>query len=124
MGGRSRLQIIAFTLFALPLARAQKSLTAGEAKNHVGEPGTVCGKVVSTRYAESSRGRPTFLNFDQPYPNETFTIVIWGNDRSKFSDPETVYRGKHICVTGKISEYKGVPEIVANAPSQVKVQGQ
>lgn len=124
MNGRSRLQIIAFTLLAIPLALAQKSLTADEAKNHIGEQGTVCGKVVSTRYAESSRGRPTFLNFDQPYPNKTFTIVIWGNDRSKFNDPETIYRGKHICVTGKISAYKGIPEIVANAPSQVKIQGQ
>ena len=124
MGWRSRLLIIGFTLFAIPLALAQKRITTGEAKKHIGEEGTVCGKVVSTRYAESSRGRPTFLNFDQPYPNETFTIVIWGNDRSKFSEPETAYRGKHICVTGKISEYKGVPEIAANAPSQVKIQGQ
>ena len=77
---------------------------------------------MSTRYAENSRGRPTFLNFDQPYPNQVFTLLIWGSDRSKFGDPEMSYRGKRICVTGKISDYKGVPEIVANAPSQVKTQ--
>ena len=68
------------------------------------------------------RGRPTFLNFDQPYPNQVFTLLIWGSDRSKFGDPETSYRGKRICVTGKISDYKGVPEIAAKAPSQVKTQ--
>jgi hypothetical protein len=41
---------------------------------------TVCGKVVSTHYAKSSKGEPTFLNLDEAYPNEVFTILIWGPD--------------------------------------------
>jgi DNA/RNA endonuclease YhcR with UshA esterase domain len=114
--------ILALVLLATSLAHAQKTLTAAEPKDHVGERTTVCGKVVSTRWAESSRGGPTFLNLDQPYPNQVFTLVIWGNDRSKFDNPETTYRGKHICVTGKISPFKGVPEVVANEPAQIKVQ--
>ena len=118
----SALLIVSVVLMVTLSALAEKTLTAIEAKDHIGEQATVCGKVVSTRYAESSRGRPTFLNFDQPYPNQVFTLLIWGSDRSKFGDPETSYRGKRICVTGKISDYKGVPEIVANAPSQVKTQ--
>ena len=28
------------------------------------------------------------------------------SDRSKFGEPETAYRGKRICVTGKISPFK------------------
>ena len=118
----SALLIVTVVLMATLSVLAEKTLTAAEAKDHIGEQATVCGKVVSTRYAESSRGSPTFLNFDQPYPNQVFTLLIWGSDRSKFGDPETSYRGKRICVTGKISDYKGVPEIVANAPSQVKTQ--
>jgi DNA/RNA endonuclease YhcR with UshA esterase domain len=118
----SGLSIVTVVLMVTLSALAQKTLTASEAKDHIGEQATVCGKVLSTRYAESSRGRPTFLNFDQPYPNQVFTLLIWGSDRSKFGDPEMSYRGKRICVTGKISDYKGVPEIVANAPSQVKTQ--
>jgi DNA/RNA endonuclease YhcR with UshA esterase domain len=51
----------------------------------------------------------------------SFTLVIWGNDRSKFDNPETTYRGKRVCVTGKISAFKGVPEVVANDPAQIKV---
>ena len=101
---------------------AEKTLKATEAKDHIGEQATVCGKVVSSRYAESSRGSATFLNFDQPYPNQVFTLLIWGRDRAKLGNPETSYRGKRICVTGKISDYKGVPEIVADTPSQVKTQ--
>jgi DNA/RNA endonuclease YhcR with UshA esterase domain len=113
--------VLAFALLATSSLLAQKTLTATEAKAHIGEQATVCGKVVSTRWAESSRGSPTFLNFDQPYPDQVFTLVIWGNDRSKFDNPETTYRGKRVCVTGKISAFKGVPEVVANDPAQVKV---
>ena len=118
----SALLIVTLVLMVTLSALAEKTLTATEAKDRIGEQATVRGNVVSTRYAESSRGSPTFLNFDQPYPNEVFTLLIWGSDRSKFGDPETSYRGKRICITGKISDYKGVPEIAANAPSQVKTQ--
>ncbi len=118
----SALSMLAFALLAASSVLAQKALTATEAKGHVGEQATVCGKVVSTRWAESSRGSPTFLNFDQPYPDQVFTLLIWGNDRLKFHNPETTYRGKRVCVTGKISVFKGVPEVIANDPSQIKVQ--
>jgi hypothetical protein len=76
---------------------AQSPITATEAKGHVGENATVCGQVASTRYASSSRGAPTFLNLDKPYPNQVFTIVIWGSDRAKFGHPEESYRDKRIC---------------------------
>jgi DNA/RNA endonuclease YhcR with UshA esterase domain len=108
-------------LFAVPTF-AQKKLTAAEAKDHVGETATVCGNVVSTRYAASTRGQPTFLNLDKPYPNQIFTIVIWGNNRSKFGKPEVEYREKRICVTGKITEYRGVPQVIADDPAQITVE--
>lgn len=96
--------------------------TPAEAKNHVGEKSTVCGTVVSTRFARQSRGQPTFLNLDKPYPNPIFTVVIWGTDREKFGDPETNFRDKQVCVTGKISIYRGVPEIAANEPTQIEIR--
>jgi DNA/RNA endonuclease YhcR with UshA esterase domain len=104
------------------LVLAQNSISATEAKNRVGERATVCGEVASVHYAARSRGNPTFINLDKPYPNQIFTVLIWGSDRPKFGDPEEAYRSKRICVTGKVSDYKGVPEIVAYEPSQVKIQ--
>jgi DNA/RNA endonuclease YhcR with UshA esterase domain len=101
---------------------AQKKLTAAEAKDHVGETATVCGNVVSTRYAASTRGQPTFLNLDKLYPNQVFTVVIWGSNRTKFGAPESNYKGKQICVVGKITEYRGVPQVIANSPTQITVE--
>jgi micrococcal nuclease len=100
----------------------QDKLTAAQAKQHFGQTETVCGEVVSTSYADSSKGRPTFLNLDQQYPNQIFTVVIWGENRTKFGKPEEDYKGKRICVSGKITAYAGKPEIVASDPKQIKVE--
>jgi DNA/RNA endonuclease YhcR with UshA esterase domain len=120
--GKRRLVILSVIVLWAALGLAQTSISAADAKNHVGERATVCGEVASTHYAVSSRGSPTFINLDKPYPNQIFTVLIWGTNRPKFGDPEEAYRGKHICVTGKMSDYKGAPEIIAYEPSQIKVQ--
>lgn len=109
------------TVLSLPLV-AQKKLSSSEAKDHVGETATVCGAVASTRYAGSTKGKPTFLNLEKPYPNQVFTVVIWGENRSKFGTPEVDYKGKQICATGKIAEYRGIPQIVVDVPKQINVE--
>jgi len=116
--------ILALVLAALIIepALAQKKLAAAEAKDHIGETATVCGSVVSTRYASSTKGQATFLNLDKPYPNQVFTVVIWGSNRSKFGRPEVEYNKKRICVTGKISLFRGVPENVADDRGQITIE--
>jgi DNA/RNA endonuclease YhcR with UshA esterase domain len=113
--------LILYVLWALT-SQAQNSISAVQAKEHVGEKATVCGEVVSTHYAASSRGGPTFINLDKPYPNQIFTVVIWGSDRPKFGDPESMYRSKRVCVSGTIESYRGVPQIVAREPGQIRAQ--
>ena len=69
-----------------------------------------------------SRGEPTFINLDKPYPNQTFTIVIFGSDLPNFENPQQKYGGKRVCVTGTIKVFKDVPEIVAHDPAAIEVQ--
>jgi hypothetical protein len=109
-------------LLAIQFVQAQKTLPAADAKNHIGEATTVCGQVASTHHATKTRGSPTFINLDKSYPNEIFTVLIWGSDRSKFGNPDQEYRKKHICATGNVTDYKGVPEIVAHEPAQIKIR--
>jgi len=94
-------------------------ITARQAKDHIGETAKVCGQVVSVPLAFKTRGQPTYLNFEKPYPNQVFTAVIWGLDRGKFGDPQQRYLNKRICVTGRIKAYRGQPEIVLHSPTQV-----
>jgi hypothetical protein len=105
-----------------PVAWAATWLAAQDAANHIGEVATVCGTVASTNFAIRSKGQPTYLNLDRPYPNQVFTILIWGSDRPKFGTPETTLMGKRVCATGTIKEYRGKPEIVATDPRQLTTQ--
>lgn len=101
-------------------AHAGTAITASEAASHVGQSATVCGNVADGKYAARTKGQPTFLNLDKPYPNAIFTILIWGENRSRFGTPETKYLEKRVCVTGKIQEYRGAPEIIATDPAQIR----
>jgi hypothetical protein len=103
-------------------AGAASWLAAQDAAAHIGETATVCGTVASTNYAVKSKGQPTYLNLDRPYPNQAFTNLIWGSDRPKFGTPETAFMGKKVCATGTIKDYRGKPEIIATDPKQIVPQ--
>jgi hypothetical protein len=82
---------------------SQEPLSAYEAKFHVGEHATVCGRVESGVYLRHSFRQPTYLNLDGEYPNHLFTIFIRREDRSQFPmPPERQYAAQHVCVTGVI----------------------
>ena len=100
----------------------QQKIAAADAKLHIGQQATVCGSVGGVHYASRSKGEPTFINLDSPYPNQVFTILIWGSDRPKFGNPEQSYSGKRLCVSGLITAYRDVPEIVAHDPSTIKLE--
>jgi len=119
------LLIFAFLVCAATSIAQQEYVNPIDAHKYIGMEKTVCGTVASATYAVRSRGRPTFLNLDQPHPNQIFTVVIWGSDRNKFKNPpETFFKGKRICVTGIIESYRGKPEIIVRGPDQIIVKSQ
>ena len=101
-------------------AIAADSIAPADAINHVGQRARVCGKVVSSKYAQSSRRSPTFLNLDRPYPNHVFTAVIWGDARPRFKSAPELLQGHSICVTGAIMLYKGRAEMEISDPAQIE----
>ncbi len=119
--GSSALLIILFGF--LSTACSQETVTPEDAAKYIGQQKTVCGTVASAHFAAKTKGQPTFINLDKPYPNQVFTVLVWGSDRNKFEKPpETLYSGKGICVTGMIQSYQGRPEIIVKEPSQIKVK--
>lgn len=107
----------AAVLVLMASAGQAQSLTASQAKAHEGETATVCGAVASERTATSSRGEPTFINLDSAYPNQVFTILVWGNDRKNVGELPRV--GSHVCAKGLITDYHGVPEVVVRSSGQL-----
>ena len=111
--------LVIFFLFA-NIVFSANNISPEDAINHIGQQATVCGNVSSTHFSSRSKGQPTFINLNRPYPKQIFTILIWGSDRSKFPGaPENYYSNKRICVSGKIQQYKGAPEIVVKSANQI-----
>ena len=115
--------ITTILISAFAFTAEDKTINAAEAAKHVGEYKTVCGKVVGTFYHKKGKSKQTYLNIDKAYPNQIFTILIWGSDRKYFDGaPEEVYRDKDVCVDGKISSYKGgPPQIIVETSSSIKI---
>ncbi len=85
-----------------------------EAPQHVGELARVCGNIVSKHTAADSNGKPTFINLDRTFPDQTFTVVVWGKDAPTVGDlPES----GNLCVTGTVAMYRGTPQIVVSDAS-------
>jgi hypothetical protein len=108
---------VAVSLLFLASIGQTQTLTASQAKAHEGENATVCGEVASEKTAVSSRGEPTFINLDSAYPNQVFTILVWGDDRATVGTLPRI--GAHTCATGLIKDYPGVPEIVVRSSGQL-----
>lgn len=116
----------------LPLAFAQdatpKPVTAADAKSHIGETTTVCGKVVDTKiskYGIAGHGKPVMLDLDQPEPTPVFYFVLFGPKPDGPQEIVNAYSGKQVCVSGRIDSMPtgGAPFIVIKDRALVKTQG-
>jgi DNA/RNA endonuclease YhcR with UshA esterase domain len=104
-------------------AAPAKPVSWEQVANYIGQYAAVYGPVMSTNYAVRSNGQPTFLNIGRPYPQQGFTVVIWGSDRKAFPyAPESHLKNRTIQVTGLVEEYRGVPEIIARSAGQIEIR--
>ena len=91
-------------------------IKASEAKANIGTNAIVTGKVAEVNKNE----RIIRLNFDDQYPKNTFTAVIFPDNMKQFPDVEKL-QGKTVEVSGKIAAYRERPQIVLTNASQLKV---
>ena len=71
----------------------------------IGKRQEVCGTVAQVK----SLGDRSYLNIGKPYPNQDISITVW------LYDDLSSYEGKKVCTTGKVTEYKGKPQISVNS---------
>jgi hypothetical protein len=100
-------------------AAQAEPISPDDAAKHAGETATICGLVAGAKYAAQINGGLTFIDFGKPYPNASFTAVIFAADRTKFGTPEKGLAGKQVCVTGRIEMFRGKPQIVLSDPKQL-----
>lgn len=118
-------KLILFTGFILASASvksfAQTNISAKDAGKHIKEKVVVCDQIYGGKFLNNSG--ITLIDMGGAHPNELLTLLIKGDDRKKFKDaPEESLKGKKVCVTGQIVDYKGKPEIIITDPAQIRVQ--
>jgi hypothetical protein len=79
---------------------------------HLGNPGS--------EVFASKRGN-VFLDFGGTYPHQIFSAVIFSQntDQLKYLNG---FNGEIISVEGKITLYRGKPEIIITLPPQIKIE--
>ncbi|MDB5115090.1 MAG: hypothetical protein JWQ79_582 [Mucilaginibacter sp.] len=118
-------KFILFTSLFIAIATAnvfsQTTITAKEAAKHINEKVVVCDQVYGGKFLSGSN--ITLIDVGGSHPDELLTLIIKGDDRKKFkTEPEEALKGKKVCITGQLIDYKGKPEIVITDPEQIKVQ--
>ena len=93
-----------------------QTITAAQAREHDGQTATVCGVAQNEHTAATTRGKPTFIDLDSAFPYQIFSILVWDQDRANVGELPRV--GAHVCVTGVINYYHGVPRIVVRSGVQ------
>jgi hypothetical protein len=94
-----------------------QNLTTAQAREHDGEYVTICGTVKNEHVADASKGKPTFIDLDSTFPEPVFTLVVWEEDRQEVGSIPPVKT--HLCATGTINYYRGVPQMFIRKKSQI-----
>jgi len=97
-----------------------KEINVNDASSNIGQTVKVCSMVYGTKELKSGM---TFINLGSAYPNSPLTLVIYGDDKSNFKqNPSSYYDGKRVCVTGKVSDYKGKAQIIIHREEDIQVK--
>ncbi|MCX6162557.1 MAG: nucleotide-binding protein [Ignavibacteriae bacterium] len=92
---------------------AQVEISSQDAKDHIGE--TVFVKGTVSGVSQSQKGN-IYINFDYPYPDQTFTASVMGGSDV---DVSNIKVGSLVKILGEIKKYKEKPEILLKKQDQI-----
>lgn len=101
----------------------QNSVPWNEAAKNLGRTLVVTGPVVGVTTLAPEKGGHTYINIGRPYPDTSrFTLVIWKDQKPTFRlEQPSQLVGKAVCAVGRISSYRGSPQIVLRSPAEFRV---
>jgi len=105
-----------------PMSLPKNTFNTVQAKVYMdsGETITVMGTVVGSK--KTKKGH-VFLNLDKQFPGHIFTVTIWKDDLLNFSyEPETSLMGKKVLITGKVSDFGGIPSMNVDREKAIRIE--
>lgn len=112
-------------ILALQLAAQDDRCTATleTIAQQVGETVDFCGTPTQVTLRNKGEEGTVFLNFGGNYPDNTFSVVIWGDVAGAgIGDLPQRFSGKSLLVHGVVSMHGGKPEIKLGAMKDIEVQ--
>ena len=97
-------------------AKPEAVVSPLQAKDHLGGVVTVKGFVAEVRKTE----KVAYLNFVENFPENPFSGVIFASRFKDFGDI-SIYEGKNVELTGRVTVYKGRPQIIMDSKEQIKI---
>ncbi len=78
---------------------------------------TICNRIFTIKYLPSI----TQISLGEAYPKNKLTIIVFAKNYANFTMPiEDYFKDKDVCVTGKITEYKGKKQIIIESPNDIE----
>ena len=115
-----------FLFFILNFSFANSSyIDKDDAIAFIGRTASVCGKVHYVLSPDSER-RPYIIYFERyngkfSKKNYSFNGIIWSSSISDIEiSPKADLPGKNICISGVVSSYNQIPQIVISSPNQLQ----
>ena len=117
-----RLATLVLVLLCTISCFAQKEVKLDEITDYIGDSVLVRGAIKDVRFFETAKNSPTFICFGKPYPDQTLTVVIWGDIRKKIHYVPTEKDFlKFAIVSGRVELEEGIPQIVITSGDQLKI---
>jgi len=111
-----------FIVFISMKTYAQQTISADSAKHFVNKLVFLKGTVVDTYITKGDKPN-IILNIDKKYPNQTMSVVIFNSNIEQFSyNPAAFLKDKKVKIKGKITMYKGKPQIILKKESDIEIQ--
>ena len=112
-----KLILLIFSSLTFTIANAQKQILIDSAAKYIGRKVTICDSVYSIKVLPHL----TFVNIGGDYPNQSLTLVFYKKDLFLLNaEPSKLYLKKRICVTGKLTNYEGKPQIIIKSLKQIE----
>jgi hypothetical protein len=92
-------------------SNAPQEIDVRSAPQHLGEDVLVCAQV----FGQKTFSTMTLVNLGADYPNQLLTVVLKEEAKQVYPDLD----GKNVCVSGKLENYKGKPQIIVTDPKMI-----
>ncbi len=109
--------LLIFVLLSTITILSQTKIPPDSAAKYIDQKITITGIVDQVHKTDTGT---YFLNMGGKYPDNTFTAVIFKSNAEDFGNINK-YEGKEVAITGKVTLYKGGPEIIIKDPDQIKI---